>query len=262
MEDEADKLVYENIAKNLSDQDEYPATMAIQGRCISIIGNLWHADEAIGTATVGSSEAVMLGGLALKKRWQDKQRKNGKDTSRPNIIMGNNAQVALEKFARYFDVEMRLIPVSEESHHILDIHKAVEACDENTIGIFCILGSTFTGHFEDVLGLSKLLDDLEAKTGWDIAIHVDAASGGFVAPFAFPDLKWDFQLKRVVSINTSGHKFGLSYCGIGWVLWRTADYLPKELIFQLDYLGSIEYTYNLNFSRPACFMVCLNIITV
>ncbi|CDH53926.1 glutamate decarboxylase [Lichtheimia corymbifera JMRC:FSU:9682] len=255
MEDEADKLVYENIAKNLSDQDEYPATMTIQGRCISIIGNLWHAEAAIGTATVGSSEAVMLGGLALKKRWQERQRKNGKDTSRPNIIMGNNAQVALEKFARYFDVEMRLIPVSEESHHILDIHKAVEACDENTIGIFCILGSTFTGHFEDVLGLSKLLDDYEAKTGLDIAIHVDAASGGFVAPFAFPDLKWDFRLKRVVSINASGHKFGLSYCGIGWVLWRSTDYLPKELVFQLDYLGSIEYTYNLNFSRPACFMI-------
>lgn len=258
MEDEADKLVYENIAKNLSDQDEYPATMTIQGRCISIIGNLWHAEAAIGTATVGSSEAVMLGGLALKKRWQERQRKNGKDTSRPNIIMGNNAQVALEKFARYFDVEARLIPVSEESHHILDIHKAVEACDENTIGIYCILGSTFTGHFEDVLGLSKLLDDYESKTGLDIPIHVDAASGGFVAPFAFPDLEWDFRLKRVVSINASGHKFGLSYCGIGWVLWRSTDYLPKELVFQLDYLGSIEYTYNLNFSRPACFMVCFD----
>lgn len=175
MEPEADKLILENISKNLSDQDEYPATIRVQQRCISIIGNLWHAKQAIGTATVGSSEGVMLGGLALKKRWQNKRKEQGKDPSRPNIIMGNNAQVALEKFARYFDVEARIIPVSEESRHVLDIQKAVEACDENTIGIFVILGSTYTGHFEDVKGLSKLLDDYEKKTGLDIPLHVDAA---------------------------------------------------------------------------------------
>ncbi|KAI9320130.1 glutamate decarboxylase [Dichotomocladium elegans] len=255
MEPEADQLVMENISKNLSDQDEYPATMVIQGRCISIIGNLWHADEAVGTPTVGSSEAIMLGGLALKKRWQEKQRKAGKDASRPNIIMGSNAQVALEKFARYWDVEERLIPVSESSHHVLDIHKAVEACDENTIGIFVILGSTYTGHFEDVKGLSELLDAFEQKTGIDVPIHVDAASGGFVAPFAFPDLEWDFKIPRVASINASGHKFGLSYAGIGWVLWRSSEYLHKDLVFELHYLGGTEYTYNLNFSRPACFMI-------
>lgn len=149
--------------------------MRVQGCCISIIGNLWNAEKAVGTPTVGSSEAVMLGGLALKKRWQAARVKAGKDASRPNIILGNNAQVALEKFARYFDVESRLIPVTEESHHVLDIHKAVEACDENTIGIFIILGSTYTGHFEDVKGLSQLLDNLQERTGLDIPIHVDAA---------------------------------------------------------------------------------------
>lgn len=175
MEPEADKLIMENIAKNLSDQDEYPSTMRVQERCISIIGNLWHAQEAIGTATVGSSEAIMLGGLALKKAWQNKRKAEGKDASKPNIIFGNNAQVALEKFARYFDVEERLIPVSAESHHVLDVEKAVEACDENTIGIFVILGSTYTGHFEDVKRLSELLDEHEKKTGHSINIHVDAA---------------------------------------------------------------------------------------
>ena len=175
MEPEADKLIMENISKNLSDQDEYPATIRIQGRCISMIGNLWHAKAAIGTPTVGSSEAVMLGGLAMKKRWQAKRRAEGKDVYHPNIILGNNAQVALEKFARYFDVEPRLIPVSEESHHVLDIKKAAEACDENTIGIFVILGSTYTGHFEDVEGMAKLLDELQEKKGYDIPIHVDAA---------------------------------------------------------------------------------------
>ncbi|OZJ06656.1 hypothetical protein BZG36_00278 [Bifiguratus adelaidae] len=258
MEPEADKLVMENINKNLSDQDEYPQTMVIHGRCISILGNLWKipkGQNAVGTATVGSSEAIMLGGLALKKRWQARQKAAGKDASKPNIIMGHNAQVALEKFARYFDVECRLVPVSKESAYCLDIHKAIELVDENTIGVFVILGSTYTGHFEDVEGLSKLLDDYEAKTGISVPIHVDAASGGFVAPFAFPHLKWAFDLPRVHSINTSGHKFGLAYPGIGWVLWRGQEYLPKELVFELHYLGGTELSYGLNFSRPACFMI-------
>ncbi|KAG2219200.1 hypothetical protein INT45_013066 [Circinella minor] len=255
MEPEADKLIMENISKNLADVDEYPATIAVQGRCVSIIGNMWHADKAIGTPTVGSSEAVMLGGLAMKKTWQSKRKAEGKDIYHPNIIFGNNAQVALEKFARYFDVEARMIPVSEESHHCLDVKKAVEACDENTIGVMVILGSTYTGHFEDVKQMSDLLDELQKKKGLDIPIHVDAASGGFVAPFAFPDLQWDFRLPRVVSINTSGHKFGLSYAGIGWVLWRSEQQLSKDLVFELHYLGGTEFTFNLNFSRPACFMI-------
>ncbi|KAG0182842.1 hypothetical protein DFQ29_001782 [Apophysomyces sp. BC1021] len=255
MEPEAEKLIAGNLNKNLADQDEYPAALRIQSRCVSMIGQLWHGNAAVGTSTVGSSEAIMLGGLSMKKLWQTKRKSENKDISRPNIIMGNNAQVALEKFARYFDVEARIIPVSKETHYVLDIHKAVEACDENTIGVFVILGSTYTGHFEDVHGLSKLLDEYEKKTGHDIPIHVDAASGGFVAPFAFPALAWDFRLPRVRSINSSGHKFGLSYPGVGWVLWRSDNYLPKELIFELHYLGGTENTYTLNFSRPACFVI-------
>ncbi|KAF9316341.1 hypothetical protein BG003_002067 [Podila horticola] len=255
MEPEADKLIMENLNKNLSDQDEYPATMKLHARCVSIIGDMWNAKGAVGTSTIGSSEAVQLGGLAMKKRWQAKMRAEGKDTSRPNIVMGKNAQVALEKFARYFDVECRMIPVSAESHYCLDIKKAAAACDENTIGVYVILGSTYTGHFEDVEGMEKELDRIQEEKGWDIPIHIDAASGGFVAPFAFPKLKWDFLLPRVKSINTSGHKFGLAYAGIGWVLWKSEEYLPKELIFTLTYLGDEEQTYTLNFSRPACFMI-------
>ncbi|KAF9127586.1 hypothetical protein BGX30_014725 [Mortierella sp. GBA39] len=255
MEPEADKLIIENMSKNLADQDEYPATMRIHARCISVIGDMWKAKGAVGTSTIGSSEAVMLGGLAMKKRWQAKMKALGKDASRPNIVMGNNAQVALEKFARYFDVECRFIPVTTESHYCLDIHKAAEACDENTIGVYVILGSTYTGHFEDVEGMSKKLDQIQEEKGWDIPIHVDGASGGFVAPFAFPKLKWSFDVDRVKSINTSGHKYGLAYAGIGWILFKSEEYLPKELVFTLSYLGAEEQTFTLNFSRPACFMI-------
>ncbi|KAF9541787.1 hypothetical protein EC957_002687 [Mortierella hygrophila] len=255
MEPEANKLIIENMNKNLADQDEYPATMRIHARCISIIGDMWNAKGAIGTSTIGSSEAVLLGGLAMKKRWQAKMKALGKDASRPNVVMGNNAQVALEKFARYFDVECRLIPVTTESHYCLDIQKAAEACDENTIGVYVILGSTYTGHFEDVQGMSKKLDQIQEEKGWDIPIHVDAASGGFIAPFAFPKLKWSFDVDRVKSINTSGHKYGLAYPGVGWILWKSEEYLPKELVFTLTYLGAEEQTFTLNFSRPSCFMI-------
>ncbi|POV96942.1 hypothetical protein PSHT_14857 [Puccinia striiformis] len=206
-----------------------------------------------GTATTGSSEAIQLGGLAMKKIWQAKRKAAGKSIHEPgpNIVMGANAQVALEKFARYFDVEMRLVPVSEETNYCLDPERAMEYVDENTIGVFVILGSTYTGHFEPVKPLSDLLDEYEAKTGIYVPIHVDGASGAFVAPFVYPDLEWDFRLPRVVSINTSGHKFGLTYVGCGWIVWRDQAHLPKELIFELHYLGSVEYSFSLNFSRPA-----------
>ncbi|KAG6821145.1 hypothetical protein H0H93_005365 [Arthromyces matolae] len=242
MPPEADKLFHENVSKNLIG--------------VSILADLWHAPSsksAIGTATTGSSEAIQLGGLAMKKIWQAKRKAEGKSIHEPgpNIIMGANAQVALEKFARYFDVECRLVPVSVESHYRLDANKLLEYVDENTIGVYVILGSTYTGHYEPVKEISDLLDEYEAKTGNYVPIHVDAASGGFIAPFATPKLVWDFKLPRVVSINTSGHKFGLSYVGVGWVVWRDKAHLPKELIFELHYLGSVEYSFSLNFSRPA-----------
>ncbi|KAI6006029.1 glutamate decarboxylase [Pisolithus albus] len=256
MPESADKLFLENVSKNLVDQDEYPMTQNIHTRCVSILANLWHAPStknAVGTATTGSSEAIQLGGLAMKRIWQERRKAQGKSIHEPgpNIVMGANAQVALEKFARYFEVECRLVPVSVESKYRLDPKKAMEYVDENTIGVYVILGSTYTGHYEPVQEMSELLDDYEKKTGHSVPIHVDAASGGFVAPFVHPKLVWDFRVPRVVSINTSGHKYGLAYVGVGWVIWREKQYLPKDLIFELHYLGSVEYSFSLNFSRPA-----------
>ena len=248
---------------NMCDQDEYPATQALHSRAISMLADLWKApkevDEngkrkpAMGVATTGSSEAIMLACLAAKKRWQHKMKAQGKSFKEPgpNMVFGCNAQVAIEKFARYFDVEERLVPVSHESRYCLDINKAIDMVDENTICVVVILGSTYTGHYEDVEGMAKLLDEYEKKTGIDIPIHVDGASGAMVAPFATPDLKWSFDIPRVESINTSGHKFGMVYPGLGWVLFRDNDQVPKELVFELHYLGSVEYSFGLNFSRPA-----------
>ncbi|RXK42659.1 glutamate decarboxylase [Tremella mesenterica] len=248
--DECQKLMQENLNKNLVDQDEYPAAQQIHERCVSMISALWHAPpgaSAMGTATTGSSEAIMLGGLALKRRWQDKMKAAGKDIHKPgpNIVMGAEAQVALEKFARYFDVECRLVPISEESNYVMSPKEAMKYVDENTIGVFVILGSTYTGAYESVEEMAAELDAYEAATGVHIPIHVDAASGGFVAPFATPKYVWDFRIPRVQSINASGS------VGVGWVIWRSPEFLPKELIFELHYLGETDYSFNLNFSRPA-----------
>jgi len=193
----------------------------------------------------------MLGGLAMNKSWQERRKAAGKDWHNPNIIMGANAQVALEKFARYFDVECRLVPVTKEGGHVMQPKDAIKFIDENTIGIFVILGSTYTGGFENVQEMSDLLDEHEKQTGISIPIHVDAASGGFVAPFAYPGYKWAFDVPRVHSINTSGHKYGLTYVGLGWIIWKDEAFLHKDLIFELHYLGSTEYSYTLNFSRPS-----------
>ncbi|KAB5560199.1 glutamate decarboxylase [Coniochaeta sp. 2T2.1] len=261
MEDPARDLMLENIAKNLADNDEYPAMLNISERCVSILANLWGVqpgEKAIGSPTVGSSEAIHLGGLAMKRRWQEKRRAEGKDTSNPNIIMGANAQVALEKFARYFEVEARILPVSKGSSYRLDPVLVKENIDENTIGVFVILGSTYTGHYEPVEEISKVLDEYQEKTGVDIPIHVDAASGGFITPFTHAGVggsKWNFELPRVKSINASGHKYGLVYAGVGWIIWRDESFLPKHLIFELHYLGGTEQSYTLNFSRPGGHVV-------
>lgn len=235
--------------------------MDIHTRCVSIISHLWGAqkgEQAIGTATTGSSEAIHLGGLAMKRRWQEKRMKEGKDTSKPNILMGSNAQVALEKFARYFEVEARILPVTKASRYRLDPELVRKNIDENTIGIFVILGSTYTGHYEPVQEIHDILDEYEKSTGVDIPIHVDAASGGFVAPFTHAKVggpKWNFELPRVKSINTSGHKFGLVYAGVGWIIWRDEAELPKHLVFELHYLGGTEESYTLNFSRPGAQII-------
>ena len=257
MEPQAERLMAECFDKNMIDKDEYPQTAELEMRCVNILSRLWHAPdaaEATGCSTTGSSEAAMLGGLALKRRWQKRRTAEGKPADKPNIVMGINVQVCWEKFANYWDVEMRLVPMEGDRFH-LSAEEAVKLCDENTIGVIPILGSTFDGSYEPVKDVCAALDDLQASTGLDIPVHVDGASGAFVAPFIDPDLEWDFRLPRVASINVSGHKYGLVYPGVGWVVWRDAAALPEDLIFWVNYLGDNMPTFALNFSRPGAQIV-------
>jgi glutamate decarboxylase len=259
MEHDAEKLMAECAAKNMIDKDEYPQTAEIERRCVNILANLWHAAEkgdATGCSTTGSSEACMLGGLALKWRWRQRREAAGASTDRPNLVMGANVQVCWEKFCRYWDVEPRLVPVGPGiDTTCLTPEAAVAHCDENTIGVVAIMGSTYDGVYEPVAEIAGALDDLASSAGLDIPIHVDAASGGFVAPFIDPDLVWDFRMPRVQSVNASGHKYGLVYPGVGWVIWRDSAGLPKDLIFNVDYLGGQMPTFALNFSRPGAQVV-------
>ncbi|MGZ4395156.1 MAG: glutamate decarboxylase [Gaiellaceae bacterium] len=253
MEPQAKALMAECLDKNMIDKDEYPQTAELEMRCVNILGHLWHAPdaaEATGCSTTGSSEAAMLGGLALKRRWQ----KRSPDGAKPNLVMGINVQVCWEKFANYWDVEMRLVPMEGDRFH-LGAEEAVALCDENTIGVVAILGSTFDGSYEPVQEICEALDDLQARTGLDIPVHVDGASGAFVAPFVDLDLVWDFALPRVASINASGHKYGLVFPGVGWIVWRDSDALPADLIFWVNYLGDNMPTFALNFSRPGAQVV-------
>lgn len=252
MDDHASRLLVESADKNMIDKDEYPRTAEIETRCWQMLADLWHApdpEHAIGTSTIGSSEAAMLGGLALKRRWQQARRAAGKPTDRPNLVMSSAVQVCWEKFCNYWDVEARYVPVSEE-HPVLDGHGLESYVDENTIGVVAILGVTYTGRYEPVAEIAAALDRIQATTGLDVKIHVDGASGAMVAPFLQPDLVWDFRLERVASINTSGHKYGLVYPGLGWAVWRTTDDLPEDLVFRVSYLGGDMPTFALNFSRP------------
>ncbi len=245
-------LMARTADKNMIDKDEYPQTAEIESRCVNILAGLWHATEhehATGCSTTGSSEAAMLAGMALKWRWRARREAAGKPTDKPNLVMGANVQVCWEKFCRYWEVEPRLVPMEGERFH-LGAEEAVEHCDENTIGVVAILGSTFDGSYEPVKDITMALERFQEQTGIDVPVHVDAASGGFVAPFLAPDLEWDFRLRRVQSINASGHKYGLVYPGVGWALWRSHEALPKELVFNVNYLGGNMPTFALNFSRP------------
>jgi glutamate decarboxylase len=257
MEPQAEKLMAECLDKNMIDKDEYPQTAELEMRCVSILSRLWHApesDAATGCSTTGSSEAAMLGGLALKRRWQKQRAAAGKPADKPNLVMGINVQVCWEKFANYWDIEMRLVPMEGDRFH-LSAEEAVKHCDENTIGVVAILGSTFDGSYEPVQEICTALDELQGRTGIDVPVHVDGASGAFVAPFIDPELVWDFRLPRVRSINASGHKYGLVYPGVGWVVWRDTESMPEELIFWVNYLGDNMPTFALNFSRPGAQVV-------
>jgi glutamate decarboxylase len=248
----AAKLMAETAEKNMIDKDEYPQTAEIEARCVNILADMWNSPEsatATGCSTTGSSEAAMLAGLALKWRWRARMEAAGKPTDKPNLVTGANVQVCWEKFCRYWDVEPKLVPMEGDRYH-LDAPNAVAHCDENTIGVIAVLGSTFDGSYEPVKEIAEALDKLQADTGLDVPLHVDGASGGFVAPFIQPDLEWDFRIPRVQSINASGHKYGLVYPGVGWAIWRDKAALPKELIFDVNYLGGHMPTFSLNFSRP------------
>lgn len=250
-EPEVRKLLDDCIDKNIVDKDEYPQTAEIERRCVSLLSDLWGAPDAsstIGCSTTGSSEAAMLGGMAMKWRWREKRRAAGLPTDKPNLITGP-VQVCWHKFARYWDVELREIPM-EEGRLLMTPEEVVARCDENTIGVVPTLGVTFNGKYEPVKAVSDALDKLQGETGLDIPIHVDGASGGFLAPFCAPELEWDFSLPRVKSINASGHKFGLTPLGCGWIIWRQTEDLPKDLIFDVNYLGGNMPTLALNFSRP------------
>ncbi|RMI29474.1 glutamate decarboxylase [Nocardia stercoris] len=246
VDDQSKRLMLENLDKNIVDKDEYPQTAEIERRCVHMIADLWHAPDPAttpGTSTTGSSEAAILGGLAAKFRWRARG-----GSGVPNLVAGP-VQVCWEKFARYFDVELRQVPLRGDRY---DLHPddLAQYCDENTIMVVATMGQTFTGLYEDVAGICAALDELQASTGLDIPVHVDAASGGFLAPFTAPDVEWDFRLPRVRSINASGHKTGLAPLGCGWAIWRDTAALPRELIFDVDYLGGSMATFNLNFSRP------------
>jgi len=271
MEPEAEQLMADCFSKNMIDKDEYPQTAELERRCVNILAHLWHAPaagtddrssrgSATGCSTTGSSEACMLGGLALLWRWRARRGNSPGQpapSARPNLVMGANVQVCWEKFCRYWQVEPRLVPMEPGRLHLTG-PEAAARCDENTIGVVAILGSTMDGSYEPVAGIAAALDVLQHDTGLDIPLHVDGASGGFVAPFLEPDLEWDFRVNRVASINASGHKYGLVYPGVGWIIWRDAAALPDDLVFRVNYLGGEMPTFALNFSRPGAQVAAQN----
>lgn len=262
MEPEARQLMNDSVDVNFVDTDEYPSCTAIANRCINMLARLYHSPavdeqgfgDAVGAASVGSSEAIMLGGLAMKKRWAERRKAAGLDSTKPNLVMSSCTHVCWEKFCRYWDVEPRYVP-AEEGRYASTPELLVSMCDENTIGVVAVLGTTYTGEFEDVAGLDAALVKLNKENGWEIVIHVDGASGGFVAPFIYPEFAFDFRLPSVASINVSGHKYGLVYPGLGWAIWRDSTYLPESMVFYCDYLGTVERTITLNFSRGAAQII-------
>ncbi len=257
MEPEADELIMQCINKNFIDHDEYPQIEKIHDRCVHLLANLLHIPKSgnyVGTATVGSSEAIMLAGLAHKFSWRTKRKAVGLDSSRPNIIMGADVQICWDKFARYFDVEPRIIPL-QKGKYIITAKDVEPLIDENTICVAAILGTTFTGEYDEIEEINNLLLQIKKKKGLDIPLHVDAASGGFISMFIKDGIQWDFRLKQVKSINLSGHKYGLVYPGIGWLIFRDESVVPKDLVFDVNYLGGNMPTYTLNFSNGCAMIV-------
>jgi glutamate decarboxylase len=257
MEPEADMLIMESIGKNYVDNDEYPQTEVIQDRVVNMLARLFNAPEnceSLGSGTIGSSESIMLGLLAHKWSWKKRMESQGKPTNNPNIVMGADVHTVWEKFALYFDVELKLIPLRENIYTIT-AEDVVKEIDENTIAVGAVVGTTFTGQMDPIEEINTALLEIKKTKGWDIPIHVDGASGGFILPFLYPDLKWDFRLEQVRSINVSGHKYGLVYPGIGWLIFKDKTDLPEELIFKINYLGGLMPNYSLNFSKGSSTII-------
>jgi glutamate decarboxylase len=255
MEPEAQRIISANLHRNFIDHAEYPRTAEIEQRCIRMLADLFHAPgETTGARTQGSSEAIMLGGLSLKWNWRKRQGAEGRSTASPNLVFGGDVHVVWEKFCRYFDVEPRIVPLAPGKYTIGpdDVEPHI---DENTIGVAAVLGTTFTGHKDDIVGINDLLVRLKVERGYDVPLHVDAASGGFVWPFLYPESQWDFRLEQVRSINVSGHKFGLVYPGIGWLIFREASDLAPDLVFEENYLGKTDSTFTLNFSTGSAMVL-------
>ena len=254
MDEHATRLMNEAIGMNYIDQTEYPRVAVMTARCINILANLWNTPEKseskTGALGIGSSEACMLGGVAAWLRWRKRRLSEGKSVNKPNLVMSTGMQVVWEKFCQLWQIELRQVPLTREKRTLCP-KDALKMCDENTICIVPIAGVTWTGLNDDIEELDKELDAYNKATGYNIPIHVDAASGGFILPFISPHTKWDFRLKWVASISTSGHKFGLVYPGLGWVIWRDKSYLPEEMSFSVNYLGAEVTQVGLNFSRPA-----------
>ena len=254
MDDYGTRLMNEAVGINYIDETEYPRVAVMCGRCINMVANMWNTPEKgdwkTGAVGIGSSEACMLGGISAWLRWRERRKAEGKPYDKPNLVMSTAYQVVWEKFCQLWQIEMRTVPITYD-HPSLDIEAAINACDENTICIVPIAGVTWTGMNDDIEGLDDALDKYNKKTGYDIPIHVDAASGGFILPFLNPEKKWDFRLKWVLSISTSGHKYGLVYPGLGWVVWKDKKYLPGDMAFSVNYLGANITQVGLNFSRPA-----------
>ncbi len=255
MEPEAQRIIAENLHRNFIDHAEYPISAEIEQRCVRMLADLFHAPGATtGCRTQGSSEAIMLGALSLKWKWRERRKAAGGSLEQPNLVFGGDVHVVWEKFCRYFDVEPRIIPLAEDKYTIGP--DDVEAhLDENTIGVVAVLGTTFTGHKDDVVGINELLLNIKQERDLDIPIHVDGASGGFLWPFLYPESKWDFQLEQVRSINVSGHKYGLVYPGIGWLVFREESDLAQDLVFYENYLGKTDATFTLNFSTGAAMVL-------
>jgi glutamate decarboxylase len=255
MEPEAEQIIANNLHRNFIDHAEYPRTAEIEQRCIRMLSELFHAPgETVGARTQGSSEAIMLGALSLKWNWRKRMEAAGAPATRPNLVFGGDVHVVWEKFCRYFDVEPRIVPLQKGKYTIGpdDVSPHV---DENTIGVAAVLGTTFTGHKDDIVGINDLLVQIKTERDLDVPLHVDAASGGFVWPFLYPDSEWDFRLEQVRSINVSGHKFGLVYPGIGWLVFREKSDLAPELVFEENYLGKTDATFTLNFSTGSAMVL-------